>query len=98
MATKDDSLDPALLELAKKSLKKKRDAKEFLIVTLAVNAILVGIWWFTTPTGYFWPMWVMFGMGIGVMFAYLDAYTVIGAKPITDDDIRAEAEKMRKRP
>ena len=98
MATKDDSLDPALLELAKKSLKKKRDAKEFLIVTLAVNAILVGIWWFTTPTGYFWPMWVMFGMGIGLMFAYLDAYTVIGAKPITDDDIRAEAEKMRKRP
>ena len=98
MATKDDSLDPALLELAKKSLKRKRDAKEFLIVTLAVNAILVGIWWFTTPTGYFWPMWVMFGMGIGVMFAYLDAYTVIGAKPITDEDIRAEAEKMRKRP
>jgi cyanate permease len=98
MATKDDSLDPALLELAKKSLKKKRDAKEFLIVTLAVNAILVGVWWFTTPTGYFWPMWVMFGMGIGVMFAYLDAYTVIGAKPITDEDIRAEAEKMRKRP
>jgi cyanate permease len=97
MATKDDSLDPALLELAKKSLKKKRDAKEFLIVTLAVNAILVGIWWFTTPTGYFWPMWVLFGMGIGVMFAYLDAYTVIGAKPITDDDIRAEAEKMRER-
>jgi hypothetical protein len=97
MATKDDSLDPALLELAKKSLKKKRDAKEFLIVTLAVNAILVGIWWFTTPTGYFWPMWVMFGMGIGVMFAYLDAYTDMGAKPITDDDIRAEAEKMRER-
>mgnify|MGYP002655194814 CR=1 FL=1 len=98
MATKDDSLDPTLLELARKSLKKKRDAKEFLMVTIAVNAILVGIWWFTTPTGYFWPMWVMFGMGIGVMFAYLDAYTVIGAKPITDEDIRAEAEKMRKRP
>ena len=97
MATKDASLDPALLELAKKSLKNKRDAKEFLIVTLAVNAILIVIWWFTTPTGYFWPMWVMFGMGIGVMFAYLDAYTDIGAKPITDDDIRAEAEKMRER-
>ena len=97
MATKNESLDPALLERAKKSLKKKRDAKEFLIVTIAVNAILVGIWWFTTPTVYFWPMWVMFGMGIGVMFAYLDAYTVIGAKPITDDDIRAEVEKMRKR-
>ncbi len=98
MATTNNPLDPALFEQAKKSLKKKRDAKEFLFVTIAVNAILVGIWWFTTPTGYFWPMWVIFGMGIGVMFAYLDAYTVLGAKPISDDDIRAEAEKIRKRP
>ena len=98
MATNNSPLDPALFEQAKKSLNKKRDAKEFLIVTIAVNAILVGIWWFTTPTGYFWPMWVIFGMGIGVMFAYLDAYTVLGAKPISDDDIRAEAEKIRKRP
>ena len=98
MATNNSPLDPALFEQAKKSLKKKRDAKEFLIVTIAVNASLVGIWWFTTPTGYFWPMWVLFGMGIGVMFAYLDAYTVLGAKPISDDDIRAEAEKIRKRP
>ncbi|MEY3310421.1 MAG: hypothetical protein RL107_557 [Actinomycetota bacterium] len=98
MATTNNPLDPALFEQAKKSLKKKRDAKEFLIVTIAVNAILVGIWWFTTPTGYFWPMWVIFGMGIGVMFAYLDAYTVLGAKPISDADIRAEAEKIRKRP
>jgi cyanate permease len=98
MDSNNSPIDPALLEQAKKSLKKKRDAKEFLIVTIAVNAILVGIWWFTTPTGYFWPMWVIFGMGIGVMFAYLDAYTVLGAKPISDDDIRAEAEKIRKRP
>lgn len=90
-------MDPALFEQAKKSLKKKRDAKEFLIVTIAVNAILIGVWWFTTPTGYFWPIWVLFGMGIGVMFAYLDAYTVIGAKPITDDEIRAEAEKLKNR-
>jgi hypothetical protein len=97
MATKNTPINPALLEQAKKSLKNKRDAKEFLIVTIAVNAILVGIWWLTTPTGYFWPMWVMFGMGIGVMFAYLDAYTVLGAKPISDDQIRAEAEKIQNR-
>ena len=75
------------------SLKKKRDAKKFLFVTLAVNAILVGVWLFAP--GYFWPMWVRFGMGSGVGLAYLDAYIFVGAKPITDDDIRAEAEKMR---
>ncbi len=97
MATNNTPLDATLLEQAKKSLKKKRDAKEFLIVTLAVNAILVGVWWLTTPSGYFWPMWVMFGMGIGVVFTYLDAYTVVGAKPISEDEIRAEAEKIQKR-
>ena len=97
MATNNTPLDATLLEQAKKSLKKKRDAKEFLIVTLAVNAILLGIWWLTTPSGYFWPMWAMFGMGIGVLFAYLDAYTVIGTKPISEDQIRAEAEKLQKR-
>jgi uncharacterized membrane protein YdbT with pleckstrin-like domain len=97
MATDKNATDAALLELAKKSLKSKRDAREFLIVTIAVNLVLTVIWWLTTPTGYYWPMWVWFGMGIGVLFAYLDAYKLLGGKPITDEQIRAEAEKLQKR-
>jgi Na+/melibiose symporter-like transporter len=97
MATHNTNPDPALLEAAKKSLKKKRDAKEFLIVTIAVNLVLSVIWWLTTPSGYYWPIWSWFGMGIGVMFAYLDAYTMLGGKPMTDEEIRAEAEKIQKR-
>jgi hypothetical protein len=97
MATPKENLDPALLEIAKKSLKKKRDAWQFLTVTIVLNAFLSGVWWFTTPNGYFWPMWVMFGMGIGVVFAYLDAYSTLGDRPLTEDQIRAEAEKIQKR-
>lgn len=97
MATQKNDIDPALLAIAKKSLKKKRDAWQFLTVTIVVNTFLSGIWWFTTPTGYFWPMWVMFGMGIGVLFAFLDGYSILGDRPITDEQIRAEAEKLQKR-
>lgn len=97
MATQKNDMDPVLLEVAKKSLKKKRDAWQFLTVAVVVNAFLSGIWWFTTPAGYFWPMWVMFGMGIGVLFAFLDAYSVLGDRPLTDQQIRAEAEKIQKR-
>jgi hypothetical protein len=31
-----------------------------------VNLMLVVIWLFTTPGGYFWPVWPMFGWGIGL--------------------------------
>ncbi len=97
MATPKNTLDPALLDIAKKSLKKKRDAWQFLTVTIVVNVFLSGIWWFTTPTGYFWPMWVMFGMGLGVFFGFLDAYSILGDRQLTDEQIRAEAEKIQKR-
>ena len=97
MAAKQDDIDPELYEYAKKRVKKKRDAGQFLIVTLVVNGMLTLIWALTTPASYFWPVWVMFGMGIGVVFAFLDAYTILGGKPITDTVIRAEVEKIAKR-
>lgn len=33
---------------------------------LAVNLMLVVIWFLTSPGGYFWPMWPMMGWGIGL--------------------------------
>lgn len=32
-----------------------------------VNALCIVIWLMTTPGGYFWPMWVLFGWGIGLV-------------------------------
>jgi hypothetical protein len=39
----------------------------------------------------------MFGMGIGALFAGLDAYGVTGRKPITNDEIDAEVERLRRK-
>lgn len=96
MAKVEPTPESAIRALAVKSLKKKRDAREFLIVTIAVNAVLVGVWWMTTPTGYFWPMWALFGMGIGVMFTYIDAYVRPFAQPMSEQDIENEIAKITK--
>jgi hypothetical protein len=90
VATKDDSLR----DFARKSLKKKQDYKQYLWVYLAVSLLTTGIWFITSPTSYFWPMWVIFGMGVGALFAGLDAYGKISNKPITDADVDAEVERL----
>ena len=81
---------------AAKLLKKREDFKQYLWVYLVVTAITSGVWFFTTPNGYFWPIWVIFGMGIGAVFAGLDALGKLSSKPITDADIDAEVERLKR--
>jgi 2TM domain len=87
--------DEELRKYAQKSLKKKQDFREFMIVYAFVTALTVGIWFFTTPTGYFWPIWVIFGMGIAAVLTGLDAAGKLGGKPITSADIDAEVERLK---
>lgn len=84
-----------LRAIAKKSIKKKRDAWQFLVVTVVVNAGLSVIW-SMSGAGYFWPVWVMFGMGIGVVLSFVDAYMPSFKSQITDADIDAEIERLKK--
>lgn len=57
-------------------LAKKRAAfKVSLSTYLAVNTLLIAIWYFTSGVGsYFWPVWSILGWGLGVTMQYLDAY------------------------
>ena len=84
-------------EYAKKSLKKKADFKQYMFVYLAVTMIVLAVYYMTSPDAYFWPGWVIFGMGIGALFAGLDAYGKLGPKPITDADIDAEVERLKRK-
>jgi hypothetical protein len=81
---------------AAKLLKKREDFKQYLWVYLVVTAITSGVWFFTTPDGYFWPIWVIFGMGIGAVFTGLDALGKLSSKPITEADIDAEVERLKR--
>jgi len=93
MTTEAD--DSNLRKFAEKSLKKKKDFREYLVVYAVVSVITSGVWLMTTPTGYFWPVWVFFGMGVGAVFAGLDAYGKLSNKPITQAEIDAEVERLK---
>jgi hypothetical protein len=69
----------------------KRDFKANLVSFVVINAFLIFIW-AVTGAGFFWPIWVIGGWGIGLAF---HAWTVFGQKPITEDDVERE---MRRDP
>ncbi len=68
-------------------IKAKRGFWTHVVTYLVVNLFLVGVWYFTSPGGYFWPVWVMGGWGIGLA---MNAWAVYGEKPISEADIDKE--------
>jgi 2TM domain len=80
-------------EQALTRLKKKRDFRSHLFIYVAVNAMLVVIWAITSDGGLFWPIFPMLGWGIGVA---ANAWDVYGRGPITEEEIRREAERLRR--
>jgi hypothetical protein len=71
---------------ARKRLEAKQEFFNHLVAYVLVNAALIGIWAFSGG-GHFWPMWVLLGWGIGVLF---NAWAVFVQKPITEEDVDRE--------
>jgi hypothetical protein len=80
-----------LREQAISQLKKKRDFKTHLLMYVLINAMLVVIW-AISDSDFFWPIFVIGGWGIGLV---ANAWEVWGRKPITEDEIRRETDRMR---
>jgi len=81
---------------AYRRLKAQREFFRYLLVWAAVTAIVVGVWAFLTPAAFFWPIFVIGGMGIAAMFMAIDAWGP--GKVITEADIDAEVQRMSRRP
>lgn len=66
--------DDKLWQLAKKRADFQRSLASYFIM----NVFFWAIWWFTSGrhgnTGIPWPVWVMIGWGLGLMFQYMNAY------------------------
>ncbi|MDP4634096.1 MAG: 2TM domain-containing protein [Pontimonas sp.] len=92
----NSSTDDELRSLAERNLKKQADFKSFLVVWLFVSAVVTVIWFFATPGILFWPGFVIGGMGIGALVSWWDAYGPNTG--ITEADINAEIERMKKKP
>lgn len=88
MAEHDDDVeyerDPR--KAALKRLKAKRDFRTHVAAYVVVNLALIGIWWFT-GRGFYWPIFVILGWGIGVA---LNGWDVYFRKPITEAQIDRE--------
>jgi hypothetical protein len=85
------STDDALREQAIARLKKKRDFATHAVVYVLVNAFLVAIW-AATGADFFWPIFPILGWGIGVA---ANAWEVYGRRPISEEEIQREAERLK---
>ncbi len=81
--------DDGARQQAIQRLHQRRGFVNYIIGAIVVSLFMVVIWAFT-GRGYFWPMWVMGGFLIGLIF-----YGVNQAmnKPLTEDQIQREMQK-----
>ena len=91
------SEEKEIRDFARKRLKKQQEFKQYLGAWAGVSILVTGIWFLTSPNSYFWPVWVMFGMGVGALFAGIDAYGPGFKKVITESDVDAEVERLRRK-
>jgi len=80
-------------ELALRRLKARRSFKGLLATAVGVLAIMVVIW-ALSGGGYFWPIWVVFGLGIALIATGWQAYGPQQG-PITEDEIQREIDKQQ---
>ena len=80
-----------LREQARKRVQAKRDLATHVVAYLVINVALIVIWAFTGQ-GYFWPIWVIGGWGVGLV---LNIWDVLWRRPITDADVNAELSRHR---
>lgn len=86
--------DEEIMELARKIVQKKRDFTVNAISYVAVNAMLVMIW-FTTGRGYFWPIWPMLGWGLGLAIHGVDLFRYSNGGGY-QDQVEREYQRLKK--
>lgn len=67
--------DEELRQIARKSAKEQVSFYTHITIYLAVNALLVAIWWATGgPNMFPWFIFPLFGWGIGIAAHYIEAF------------------------
>ena len=84
--------DADLREQALTQLRKKHEFHSHLAAYLLVNTLLVIVWYLTDPSGFFWPIFPIFGWGIGLFFHGWDVY----AGPPSEAKVRREMERLQR--
>ena len=77
--------------LARSRLVKRREFIAHLAAYALVNVFFVAIWAFA-GAGFFWPVFLIFGWGIGVFIHGWDPFSA----PLSEDRIDQEVERLRR--
>ena len=72
----------------------RRDFRNHAFIYCAVNTLLVVIW-AASGAGYFWPIWVIAGWGIGLA---AHGWRIHGQKPISEAEIDEEMHRVENPP
>jgi hypothetical protein len=83
-----------LRQLAITRLRKRRELQAHLLAYVLVSLFLNAIWLLTNPGGFYWPMFPMFGWGIGVAF---HIWNVFSPEVPPEERIDREMERLRGR-
>jgi hypothetical protein len=84
--------DIVLREAAVKNLKARRGLQAHMLAYILVNGFLVTVW-AVTGAGFFWPIFPLFGWGIGLAF---NVWDVMSPEP-SDTRIDVEMDRLRRR-
>jgi fatty acid desaturase len=87
----------ALRDQAVRRLKKRQDLKTHAVVYLLVNLVVWGIWIVValgSGSWWPWPIFVTLFWGIGLI---MNAWDVYVRKPITEQEVQREIERMETR-
>ena len=76
-------------EAAVERVKAKQDFRRHVVVYVVVNLFLIGIW-ALSDGGFFWPIFVILGWGVGLLINGWDAYF---KKPISEEEIQREIDR-----
>jgi 2TM domain-containing protein len=95
--TVNDTIEPgydsAPRERAIRRLKKRRDFYGHLLVYALVNGFFVAIWAVTDPHGFFWPIFLILGWGIGLV---LNAWDVLRRDTFSEEQIQREMTRLQR--
>jgi uncharacterized membrane protein len=80
-------------EQALRRLKAQRAFRSLLVTAAGILVVMVVIW-AISGGGYFWPIWVAFGLGIALVTTARQAYGP-RERGISEYEIRREMERQR---
>lgn len=82
---------PPTDEEIRKMAKARVDFRQHAVAYVVVNVFFAAVWWFTDG-GFYWPIWVHLGWGIGLAFNAYHAYGSSGPGALA-----REEEKLRQK-